>query len=262
MRYIHQEERKTLHFHYQTSEATKRTYAPQGLLGLMTGEMDPAEYILEVDLDDPFFRTVKVDVTPPKDYTTVGLLAATLALDYGDPAEPKDHKHQDLVFRAGDSTARQVEWFMNSRRDVGFTMRREFTFDPDAGWDGEKLTYALPPVTTDDRSLTLLPQEHLGFHTVVVRPDLDAAKVRSVSVALRWPDGEGEDVWAAERTIQLVPGGEPQTWRVRTSDKEARTYMYRLTYHLEDGSEVTTDEVGTRAAELQIPNPVLEGATP
>ena len=253
LKYIEQEERKTLTFEYHSSEATQRTYAPQAFFGLLAEDLDRDDYFLEVDLDDPFFRTFKVDVDLPVDFATIGLHSATVALDYGDPADPESHKHEDLVFNATTPGPQVFEVFVNDRYDLAYKHRVELNFDPDSGWDGEHNSYALPEETTEDRTLLVDPHASLGFIEVDVFPHrLDAGVISWTDVTFSYEDPSG---WKAERTLTVNPGGEHQAWRVRTSSPEHKTYTYRRVHHLKDGTTREIEPVTSRASSLPIDDP-------
>ena len=77
LKFVHQEELKTLTLDYSSSEAVQRTYAPQGFFGLMLADLeDKDSYFVEVDLDDKFFRVFDVTLDAPVDFGRIGLNAA------------------------------------------------------------------------------------------------------------------------------------------------------------------------------------------
>lgn len=122
LRAVHQEERKRIKLVYDRSEATQRTYAPQGFFGVLVAGLDRSRHFVEVDLDDPFFRVFQIIVDPPDDFATIGLRSAQVALDYGNPAKPAELKHKDLRFEAGATppAAQSMEVFLNAAFDLGY----------------------------------------------------------------------------------------------------------------------------------------------
>ena len=97
---IKQVERKTLVFEYHRQQAVTRQYAPQSLIGMMLDDLTGPGHFLEVDLDDPFFRSIDVEVSIMTAFEPIGLQSVAVALDYGDAAHPQKHRHDDLVFDA------------------------------------------------------------------------------------------------------------------------------------------------------------------
>jgi hypothetical protein len=250
---IHQEERKTISFEYHSTEAVQRTYAPQSLFGLLAADLDRDDVITEVDLDDEFFRHFAVDVQAPVDFTKIGLSSATVAIDYGDPADPQSHTHADLVFGADDHAPQRFETFVNARHDLSYTPRIEFRFDPQSGWRGERDEYVLEPGPTVDRTLSLDPYAHLGFLEVRVFPNrIDAGAVDWTDVHLTYADPSG---WTAEDQLTVTPGGEAQVWRIRTNDPAHREYEYTLVHRLKDGTDRAVGPFRSSASSLSVDDP-------
>jgi hypothetical protein len=252
LRFIHQEERKTLTLEYHREEATQRTYAPQGFIGLFVRDLeDPGRHFLHVDLDDAFFRTFTVEMEAPIDFARIGLQSAHVALDYGPPDAP-DHKHGDFVFERRDQKEK-LAVFMNAQRDTEYRQSVQYHFDPGSGWEGRRFSYTLPAETAEDRTLLLNPYEHLGFLEVSVFPhQIDAEVVESADVhlAYAYPDSTLQ-----EKVITVLPTSAPQSWKLRLEDPAAREYTYRLVHHLKDGTTREQDPVSSRATALAVNDP-------
>ncbi len=77
----------------------QRTYAPQGLIGLLADDLDGPPHFIEVDLDSPFFRRLDIQVEAPVAFQPIGLIKTDVAIDYGRPTDPVGVKHQDISFR-------------------------------------------------------------------------------------------------------------------------------------------------------------------
>jgi hypothetical protein len=242
LKFVHKEERKTLTLRYNRTEAVQRSYAPQGFIGLMLGEIDDlSKHFVEVDLDDPFFREFEVVVDAPVDYARIGLNSVQVALDYGSVNDPATLKHADLIFDAATASRASFKAFLSRNRDLGYRASAQFHFDSEqgSGWMGEKLTHEVATFETMDRTLMVNPHAHLGFIEVQVLPNrIDAAMVDRVEVALRFEDPSG---WVAEKTLIVRPEGEAQAWKVRTSSPDARTWSYVLTHHLKGGAAPIDD---------------------
>ncbi|MCP8937642.1 hypothetical protein NK718_03885 [Alsobacter sp. SYSU M60028] len=254
LKYIRQEERKKMTLSYNRTEAVQASYAPQGFLGLLLRDLaDPSKHFVEVDLDDPFFRRFEVVVDAPIDYARIGLLSAQVSIDYGDPDDPASLKHKDFVFDRASPTRNAFTTFMSPDLASGYRYSVQYQFDPNAGWDGEKLSYEIPPVDTTDRTQTVLPQNMLGFLEISVLPNrMDAAMVDFTEVMLAYDDPSG---WKARRTVIVRPGGEAQTWRLRSSDRHASEYSYTMRHHLKNGRVVESPAVTTTASAVSVDDP-------
>ena len=253
LKFIHQEERKTVSFEYDREEAVRRTYAPQGFFGLLARDIeDRDKHFVDVDLDDPFFRVLQVAVEAPIDFARIGLRSAQLALDYGTPAD-EDHRHADFLFEPEDQADKRFETFLNDRRDTTYRYAVQYHFDPGSGWDGRRFSYELPPRQTEDRTLLLNPFENLGFLEVGVFPrQIDAEIVESVDVHLSYTYADGA---VQEKTLTVEPASPPQSWKLRLEDPQARDYTYRLVHHLKDGTTREEGPFTTRATALAINDP-------
>jgi hypothetical protein len=194
------------------------------------------------------------------DMARIGLRSINVALDYGNPADPPNHRHTDLVFDATTPMSQRWEVFVNNTLDLGFTPRIEYNFDPQSDWQGEQFSYVVEPGWTTDRSLTLNPYEQLGFLEVGVLPTtLDATTFSSVDVTLRYTSPTG---WTAERVLPVTATSAPQTWRVRTPEPLGSTYTRQLTYHLVSGGTFVTEETDSKAGSVVVSDPFTGHAQP
>jgi hypothetical protein len=258
LKFIHQDEQKTITLQYNRSEAVQRTYAPQGLIGLLLNDLqDKRKHFVEVDLDDPFFRVFTVTVDAPIDFEKIGLLSAQVAIDYGGPANEVDHKHADFVFEPGNQTDRKFEVFMNSTFDTTYDYNVQYHFDPGSEWEGHAYSYEIPANPTEDRTLQINPFEHLGFLDLKVVPNrIDWGAIDSIDTVLFYQSPIG---WSKTKTITLTANSPAQSWRLRLDDSNARTYSYYFVYHLKDGSRQESKKVTTEATAIAVNDP-FEGA--
>jgi hypothetical protein len=258
VKFIRQEELKTVTLEYHRSEATRRTYAPQGFFGLLVADLDKKNHFVEVDLDDPFFRIVAVTADAPIDFQQIGLTSVHVSLDYGDPTDATSHKHGDFVFDAQNRGEKKFEVFMNARRDTAYTCQVQYHFDPASGWEGQRFSYEMPAKKgTEDRTLLVNPFEHLGFLDVRIFPNhIDRGVVESTDVHVKYAGPSG---WSREKVFVVKPDSAPQFWKLRLSDPMARSYTYRFVHHLKDGTTRATEPVITQAAAIPVDDP-FEGA--
>ena len=253
LRFVHQEERKTVKLVYDRSEATQRTYAPQGFFGLLVADLTKENHFVEVDLDDAFFRVFTINIEAPVDFESLGLASAQVALDYGNPSDPATLKHGDFVFDGTNQDPRRFEVFMNESLDTSYRYSVQYHFDPQSGWEGRKFSYEPAQVQTEDRTVLLNPFEHLGFLEVQVQPvRVDWAVVESIDVNLTHlgPDGAVQ-----EKTVVLTESSGPQTWKLRLDDPAARSYSYQFVHHLKDGMSRQTEPVNSRASLVPVDDP-------
>lgn len=253
LRFVHQEELKTVTLEYNRSEATQRTYAPQGFFGLLVADLQKDKHFIEVDLDDAFFRVFGVSADAPIDFARIGLTSAQLALDYGNPADPATLKHADFIFDADHRAQNKFDVFMNSNLDTSYTYAAQYHFDPLSGWEGSKFSYDLPARRTEDRTLFLNPFESLGFLEIqALSHRVDWGVLDSIDVALHYQSSSGQQ----QDTTLLLTESEPnQSWKLRLDNPAERSYSYQIVYHMKDGSLRTSEPIISRATMVPVDDP-------
>jgi hypothetical protein len=254
LKFIHQDELKTQTLEYRISEATQRTYAPIGFIGLLASDLDLGRHFREIDLDDPFYREFTVTVQAPIDYARLGLTSATIRLDYGDPVgDPARLKHTDFLFDAAHATDREWKVFLDQRLDTSYRYQVEYHYDPGSTWKARRWDYMLPERTTEDRTLFLNPYEDFAFLEVRVFPNrIDAGVITATDVVLSYTSPGG---WTKQDVLTLPPAGDAQLWRLRLEDRDATAYTYHFVHHLKGGGTITTDPVTTSASALPVDDP-------
>jgi hypothetical protein len=254
LRFVDQEEQKTMVFEYSRQDAVQRTYAPQGLFGLMLTDLsDEDKHFVEVDLDDPFFRVFEVDIDAPVDFKSIGLTSAHVSIDYGDPADVNNFKHGDFLFDEQNHAQQKFQAFMDANHDTSYTYTVEYHFDPESGWDGTKTSYQLPPKTTTDRSLSIDPHDQIGFLAVnVIAHEVDWGTIDSVDVRLSQALRGGP---VQQKTVTLSNDLQSQFWRVRVDAPGPAEYTFSCTHHLKDGTTRDTEPTTSRASVLPINDP-------
>jgi hypothetical protein len=253
---VEQIEDKTLTVRYNRQSAVRRTYAPQGLLRLLAEDLDGPPHFLEVDLDSPFFRTLDLEIEAPSVFEQIGLMKSDVSIEYGRPADPVNLKHKDVSFRPTGSKLETASFFLNQELDLEYRYRVQYHFDALSGWDGEKLSYDLPPATTLDRTLLVNPFRDFGFLEVKVIPaDLDPSAIDSTDVLLHYED---PGAWTRDKTITVKPDSPEQLWKLRLSDPEQREFSYRFVHRLKNGSTRETEPVTTLATLVTVNDPFEE----
>jgi hypothetical protein len=255
LKFVSQDEQKTVQYEYDQMNAVQRTYAPQGYFGLLLQSVDPSKHFLKVDGSDPFFNRFAVEVHPPKDFSGIGLLVAHVALDYGDPAGAAGVKHGDFSFDPNSAGPQTWDVYEGAIQQTQFRYTTDYKFDPESGWAGEQTAYAVSTVTTENRVLNLDPYEFLGFLQVAVSGGrIDADRVDRIEVALKYQSASG---WQTATTIVVHAGAAPQVWKVRLADKEARTYSYSTQCYLKDGTTIGSPAVNSTASAIIVSDPFV-----
>jgi hypothetical protein len=257
LKYINQDELKTMTLEYHRSEATQRAYAPQGFFGLLASDLDMTnggKHFREVDLDDPFFRVFTVTVQAPIDYAALGLTSAHVTLDYGDPrGDPEHLKHQDFLFDAEHHQDQQWPVFLDEKLDTTYTYSIEYHFDPQSPWKAQQFSYRSAAKQTENRTLFLNPFDDFAFLDVTIAADgIDTDIVTATDVHLSYTGPSG---YSRQDMVTMIAGKEPQHWKLRLQGDPTPQYTYHCVHHLADGSTITTDPVTTPATTVAVTNP-------
>jgi hypothetical protein len=252
LKYVSQDELKTVEMEFNEMSAVQRVYAPQGYFGLMLQGIDQSKHFLKVDGTDPFFNQFAVTVNPPRDFTGIGLSSAHVAIDYGDPTAP-GAKHGEFVFDATHQTQQIWDVYEGLIQQTNYTYTADYSFDPESGWQGEQLEYVLPVVTTENRLLTLDPYDFLGFLALSIAPGrIDPNVVDRIEVALQYAAKSG---WKSSQTFVVRPGSPIQTWKLRLADKDDNTYSYSTNCYLKDGTLIAAPSVTSTASAIVVSDP-------
>ncbi len=253
LKYVSQDELKTVEVQYDRMDAEQRVYAPQGYFGLMLNQIDQSKHFLKVDGTDPFFNKFSVTVNPPNDFTGIGLLTAHIAIDYGDPASSAGVKHGEFLFDPAHKTQQVWAAYEGLIQSTKFNFTADYKFDPESGWDGENTSYMIPTVTTDNRVVNLDPHDFLGFLHVTVMPDrIDATLVDRIEVSLQYTSKSG---WTSATTLIVNSTSAAQSWKVRLTDKTDNSYTYSTVCYLKNGSTFRTGPTTSTAAAILVNDP-------
>jgi hypothetical protein len=252
LKYVSQDELKTVEMEFNQMSAVQRVYAPQGYFGLMLQGIDQSKHFLKVDGTDPFFNQFAVTINPPRDFTGIGLSSAHVAIDYGDPTTP-NAKHGEFVFDATHQAQQIWNVYQGLIQQTTYAYTADYSFDPESGWQGEQLEYVLPAVTTENRLLTLDPYDFLGFLALSIAPGrIDPDVVDRIEVALQYTAKSG---WKSAQTFVVRPGSPAQTWKLRLADKDDNTYSYTTNCYLKDGTMIAAPSVTSTASAIVVSDP-------
>ena len=219
---------------------------------MLASDIGPGHFF-EVDLDDPFFRTIPIVVAAPGDFQQIGMQRIDARLTYGRASDPAGVKEKNFTFAQDDPREQRHSFSLNQRRDLAYEVQVDFNFDPQSGWRGQRDTYRLPVETTLDRTLMINPYDHFEFRELRLVPgDLDASAVVSTDVRLSYTDRAG---FSTSETFTVMPGGETQTWKLRLAKGAVQDVTYAVRHHLVDGSEQAIAPRTTDLSSITINDP-------
>ncbi|HVG65920.1 MAG TPA: hypothetical protein VND02_07610 [Actinomycetota bacterium] len=191
-----------------------------------------------------------VDVATPMDFERIGLFASDVAINYGNPADPQNHRHTEFHLTVADPGPKRFSTFLNAAHDIDFQTSVQHHFDANSGWIGEKLSYEIASRPQTDRTLKVDSAYDLGFLELAIFPNrIDAGIVEAIDVDLSYSYGAG---FQRSDVFWVLPGGERQRWRLRLTRPDRRQWTARLTHHLKNGTTRTSPPITSEAAFLPV----------
>ena len=238
---LHQVEDKERVFEYSMQAAEAREAAPQGLFSTIVQGLDLSQAIKEVSLDDEFFNRLAATVSMGGDLTAAGINTVAVNLEYPGVREAnEDPLNVDgFIFKPDQLTPHTFTNWLNDKKDRRYRYYMDIHFAPNSPFVGKDVHVATDWEVTRDRQLTLDPLDKIGLLDVQVSlGKIDPAQIVQVQVELRYEDPP--NAFETVKTISLKPGDAGARWQVRLSDRNQKSYQYRLLYFFADGLRYQT----------------------
>jgi hypothetical protein len=237
-----------VNIYWKESQVIEWQIAPQGLLPNITTMKGPdgrpfnwADYALEVDLDDPFFRTLEVTLRVNADFENLPIFSVEAKVIYPHGPNPKV---EEFVFTKPDDVGRFRTFIENNQRKYKFVYQ--------VNYKGDNRTFTSEEVETDDTQLTVNVDD-LGVLIVDIAPgDINFQQVAQAQVLVRY-DGDG--IPPIERQFTLTQ--QASTFQIREVIFQPRTrpIKYRVKYFMADGKEYDSGLKEQDAPQIYINDP-------
>lgn len=228
-------EAKTFEMFYDGRTAVEVTHVVSGFLRtLADGEV--AGRVLEIDLDDPFFSTLHVEVSSAIDFEEMAdLKEAVLTISAAGHTE-------SFSFRKDDNVSHRFEVALTDPRRDEYTWDVEFIFDSTNGTGEPRVTAG--PFKSRRRVLVVQPLDHLHYQRLgALLGPLDPALVPRLHVSLRLKDEEAQ-ANVAKTELRLTADHPSELWRVHLPPRRkplrafARTDWEDPSGQVHEGEEV------------------------
>ncbi|MGB7604081.1 MAG: hypothetical protein WBL93_01260 [Lutisporaceae bacterium] len=256
LKVMRQEELGEIDMSFHSEDAETRTCAPQGFLGLFVNNLDIAKYISEIDLNDPFFKSMEVDIDAPFDFKVNSVSSATASICYNDDAKGP------YTFRT--STDTPVKYFTYiDNKNRNYTYDLNFSFIPDDNWDGESLQYDFKKVPSEATVLHIQPHQYIYFKTVQASVSSSLFRMKNIDYVEVICNYQNPSGWKAKekRFMFTQDKSEAQLWKLRMgkasdfNSPEDKKYTYNINYFLTNGESISTDKVSSDAGEIIVGPP-------
>lgn len=201
-----EDELRTFELVYDGRTALELTHVATGFLATMHDEGAPLD-VREIDLDDPFFSSLRVEVQSAVDFDAMpDLLEAVVHLQKG------EHRASHAFSRAAPQPF-VFEVALTDPRDDEYEVRVEYVFDPTLGSGPTHIEAG--PLRYRHRVFVLDPLAHFRYRRVrLILGPVDPAQVPAIRVQLRVPGEEGQPELAVA-TLTLDAAHGELVWRQR-----------------------------------------------
>jgi hypothetical protein len=234
---LHREDVKKLNVDLTEQDATEVRIVPQGHLSGLADALKayPREnYIRDVDLNDPFFQRVSVDVATTPVIASDHIDQIAVNFNYaGANAVP-----QGLAFNATTSTG-NVSWELDQTVGMTYTYDVSISFKADAA-AGSSLQVTGGPETGHTPRITVDPRKYYAIQTV----DVEAIAIpwdRYAQITVELAHDQPAGASTFQHSIALTSATTTGTWSFRTADPADAQYRYRTTYYQVSGSPIVLD---------------------
>jgi hypothetical protein len=171
--------------------------------------------ITEVDLSDPFFQTVKVDVMLDSNLAADRIAAVEVRLTY------KDQEHLCLLNDANRSCT--VQWILDPALGRTYSFSCNVLFE-----DAPAIASAI--LQSNDSVLVINPHDLYTQQTTLVRSgNFFYDRYPRVDVELAY--GDQPDAFVQRGVVTLTQAHQSGSWSIRLGKTQKAGYQYRLTFY-------------------------------
>ena len=241
---------------YTEGQVMEWNPGPRGTLPNITSLKDKegkplkwSDFAKTVDLDDPLFRTLTVNVTANADFQNIPIHSVDVHLDY----------HQG-------NTQRVDDFHLTTPNDVGkFASFIEndvwkYKYKYQVNYKGSDRTYKSPEVETDSKFLTINVGD-TGFLEIHAQAgDLNIDQVERAQVVLQYEDSSN-NVPLIEDSFTIDKAHTEHKFSKLIFAPVKNAYKYKVKYFMKDGKEYTVDWQEARSMQLFINDPFSANRT-
>jgi hypothetical protein len=240
---------KHMEINMREKSAVERRIVPQGhLQGLLTTlkKFPKEDYVKEVDLADPFFQQLKVDVVGGAAIASDHIDRLSVHVDYAD-AQPQDA----LLATAGETS--KMTWALKTDQGFNYNYKYQVFFKPDAP-PGADDHLESPLIKSNASKLIIDPRDLYQVQKVHVQTvNLPFDRYTQVEVNLRYVDATANIT--LQKTTLLSQNATADDWSFRTSADDSLAYEYQLIYYPVGAQPITKDWIPSSNPAVLVSDP-------
>jgi hypothetical protein len=247
-------DRRRFELDWTERSAVRRRIHPQahleGLTRLLRDEgIDRDRFLVDVPLDDPFFRTREVTVVSVADFEGHGIASIAVDLRYGDATRTvtldADHREERVTWGALHEGGELL-------RDVAASYTVHFVEVP-SGDRPASLTLEKTTIRGNTFAVSPSPDLYRMVPVPVSADEFPWDDYDAVQVDLRYDDADS-GIRQRDR-LRLDPDQASRVWRWFLLDPDKDTFEYRLVYRAADQRDWTSDWTATRTPDVLVRDP-------
>lgn len=236
---------------YKEKGSADWPFRPNGSLPNIVTLKDPDgnnylwnDYARVIDLDDPFFRQLRVNVMVNADFDDLPVHSVEVKLNYHGRPMPNmtvGEPEGEVVLNTPDGLGK----FGAFVEDDDWS----YTYSYQINYTGESRIYQSGPITTDEGNLTIGVGDVGILDVAVSAGDLNWNDIESALVMFSYED-RGVD--RIEDQFQLTKTSPSHRIQEVIFEPMRKNYRYQVKYFMKNGSELLGDELDGRAQNLFI----------
>ena len=238
---------------YKEAQTIEYNIAPQGILPNITTLKDASgnpikwsDHARVIDLDDPFFKTLRVNAFANADFKGLPIHSVEVKLFYqGRPMANLVEGEPDgeVVLTSADDVGKFATFVANDDW--------KYKYSYQVNYKGESRQFQSPEIETNEGTLTI-GVDDVGLLAVDVSAgDLNWTEVERAAVTLTYAD-EANGVQPIEEQFQLSQAAPEFTIRRIMFQPLRNNYKYKIKYFMKNGLEYQGAELESRARKLFI----------
>jgi hypothetical protein len=246
---------------YRESSTVEYGINPQGTLPNITSLTDKSgnpvrweDYAVQVDLDDPFFRQLRVDTYVNADFAHLPIHSVEVKLLYNDKPMPnmaEGAPEGEVVLSKAEDVG-HFGTYIDTSLDQGKQWKYQYSYQ--VNYQGTSQIYQSPVIETDEGNLTI-GVDDVGILSVQIAPgDINWDQVTQVQVKLSYEDPQ-EHVGPLEDDFVLTKDKPTHLFQEVIFKPFRKSYRYQAKYFMKDGREYQVKEQEGRAKNLFINDP-------
>lgn len=236
---------------YRERQPVEWNVRPNGTLPALTTLKDPQgnlyrwqDYFREIDLDDPFFRQLRVNVSANADFTALPIHSVEVKLLYNGrpmpnmaPGEPEG----EVVLRNPDTIGKFGAFVDGNNWSYDYSYQ--------INYKGQSRIYQSEVVHTDEGNLTIGVGDTGILNVEIAAGDLNWNDIASALVMFSYED---RNVDRIEHQFQLTQATPHHRVTEVIFEPMRKNYEYQVKYFMKNGTELLGDRRQARAQNLFI----------